>query len=371
VTAQHFGSASDPVKEERRSVVIVRTGNRTYVFDESQAPIVIGRDSTAQVLLVDDHVSGQHLCLEHTVDGWVARDSSMNGTFINGSRQAFIPIRGATTVRLGHVNGVALTITEDTPAPRPQASSARDSNGDDADDEITTLTELTDPAVARAGAAVAARRKELDLAQRYLASSGIISAGSLIDFEKGRRWPRTATRAKLEEALGWPQGRIVAIRNQDIEPDDEQTVVLTGADRSPLMAEVMEVALSNIAMTIEALPAPTEPDFIVRSSRVLADLRTLEASATAAARSAAGNSSMAKILGAVRKTYRELMLQAARAPGATLGQRLFAARHRSELSVEEFANAAGVPADAVRAAEGEGALPPGTVAALTAALSNL
>jgi DNA-binding transcriptional regulator YiaG len=369
VTAQRFGSASSPAGEEWRSAVIVRTGKRTYVFDESQAPIVIGRDSAAQVLLVDDHVSGEHLCLEHTGDGWVARDSSMNGTFINGSRQAFIPIRGTTTVHLGHVNGVALTITEDTPAPRPQTPSAGDSDVDD--DEITTLTELTDPAVARAGAAVAARRKELDLAQRYLASSGIISAGSLIDFEKGRRWPRTATRAKLEEALGWPQGRIVAIRNQDIEPDDEQTVVLTGADRSPLMAEVMEVALSNIAMTIEALPAPTEPDFTARSGRVLADLRTLEASAAAAARSAAGNSSMAKILGAVRKTYRELMLQAARAPGATLGQQLFAARHRSELSVEEFANAAGVPADAVNAAEGEGALPPGTVAALTAALSSV
>jgi len=93
----------------------------------------------------------------------------MNGTFINGSRQAFIPIRGTTTVHLGHVNGVALTITEDTPAPRPQAPSADES---DDDDEITTLTEVTDPAVARAGAAVAARRKELDLAQRYLASSG-------------------------------------------------------------------------------------------------------------------------------------------------------------------------------------------------------
>jgi DNA-binding transcriptional regulator YiaG len=80
---------------------------------------------------------------------------------------------------------------------------------------------------------------------------------------------------------------------------------------------------------------------------------------------------MAKILGTIRKTYRELMLQAARAPGATLGQQLFAARHRSELTAEEFANAAGVPVDAVKSAEAEAALPPGTVAALTAALANL
>jgi DNA-binding transcriptional regulator YiaG len=371
MTTQQFGSGTAPVGWDQRSTVTVQLGNRTYVFDETQSPVVIGRDSSAQVLLVDEHVSGQHLRLEHTAEGWAARDSSLNGTFINGSRQAFIPIRGATTVHLGHPGGVALTITEDRPAPRPQPSPRVDESDEPGDDETTTLAEVTDPGVARAGAAVAARRKELDLAQRYLAANGIISAGALIDFEKGRRWPRTSTRAKLEEALGWPQGRIVSIRNQDIEPDDEQTVTLTGAERAPLMAEVMEVALSNIAMTIEALPAPTDPDFAARSGRVLADLRTLEASAAAAARTVTGNSSMAKILGAVRKTYRELMLQAARAPGATLGQQLFAARHRSELSVEEFANAAGVPVDAVKAAEAEAALPPGTVAALTAALSSL
>jgi DNA-binding transcriptional regulator YiaG len=335
------------------------------LFDDSQAPIVVGRDSSAQVHVVDEHISGQHLRLEYTADGWAAVDSSLNGTYIHGARQSHVPIRGATTVNLGHPNGVALTIAEDTAAPRPLAPPV-----DEDDDEVTTLTEVTDPGVARAGAAVAARRKELDLAQRYLASSGIISAGSLIDFEKGRRWPRTATRAKLEEALGWPQGRIVSLRNQDIEPDEELTEALTGADRAPLMAEVMEIALSNIAMTVEALPEPADPDFTARAARVLADLRTLEASATAAAR-AAGNSSMARILGTVRKTYRELMLQAARTPGATLGQQLFAARHRSELSVEEFANAAGVPVEAIRAAEGEATLPPGTVAALTAALANL
>ncbi|MGV7756209.1 hypothetical protein PJM53_29225, partial [Mycobacterium kansasii] len=51
----------------------------------------------------------------------------------------------------------------------------------DHDPETTMVTEATDPGIARAGAAVAARRKELDLPQRYLAANGIISAGSLID----------------------------------------------------------------------------------------------------------------------------------------------------------------------------------------------
>jgi DNA-binding transcriptional regulator YiaG len=367
VTTQRVEPPAPSAARDRRSAVTIRTGNRTYVFDESQAPIIVGRDSTAQVHLVDEHVSGKHLRLEHTGEGWAALDSSLNGTFLDGSRQLHIPIRGATTVHLGHPHGIALTITEDTSAPRHQPPPVADAD----DDEITTLTDVTDPGVARAGAAVAARRRELDLVQRHLAANGIISAGSLIDFEKGRRWPRSATRAKLEEALGWPQGRIVSIRNLDIEPDDRQTETLTNADRAPLMAEVMEVALSNIATTIDALPAPTDPDFTARANRVLADLRKLEASAAVAARTATGDPSMAKILGAVRKTYRELMLRAARAPGATLGQQLFAARHRSELSIDEFANAAGVPVEAIRAAEGEAALPPGTVAALTAALSNL
>jgi DNA-binding transcriptional regulator YiaG len=367
VTTQRVEPSGPSAGRGRRSAVTIRTGNRTYVFDETQAPIVVGRDGAAQVLLVDEHVSGKHLRLERTGEGWAAVDSSLNGTFVNGSRQPHIPIRGATTVHLGHPDGIAITITEDTSTPHHQPPPL-----DDADeDEITTLTDTTDPGVARAGAAVAARRRELDLAQRYLAANGIISAGSLIDFEKGRRWPRSATRAKLEEALGWPQGRIVSLRNQDIEPDDRQTETLTHADRAPLLAEVMEVAVSNIAMTVDALPAPTDPDFTARASRVLADLRKLEASAAASARTVTGDPSMAKILGAVRKTYRELMLRAARAPGATLGQRLFAARHHSELSIDEFANAAGVPVEAIRAAEGEAALAPGTVAALAAALSNL
>jgi DNA-binding XRE family transcriptional regulator len=76
-------------------------------------------------------------------------------------------------------------------------------------------------------------------------------------------------------------------------------------------------------------------------------------------------------LSAVRKAYTDLMLKAARAPGATLGQRLFAARHRAELNQEEAANAAGVPADAIIAAEAEDRLPPDAVAAVEALIAAL
>ncbi|MDT5007729.1 MAG: hypothetical protein QOJ24_4905, partial [Mycobacterium sp.] len=72
--------------------------------------------------------------------------------------------------------------------------------------------EAGDPGIARAGAAVAARRRELDIKQRNLAKYKIINAGALIAFEKGRSWPRERTRAKLEEILQWPAGTIATIR---------------------------------------------------------------------------------------------------------------------------------------------------------------
>ena len=73
-------------------------------------------------------------------------------------------------------------------------------------------TEVLDPGMVRAGAAAAARRRELDISQRSLAADGIINAGALIAFEKGRSWPRERTRAKLEEVLRWPPGTIARLR---------------------------------------------------------------------------------------------------------------------------------------------------------------
>jgi hypothetical protein len=49
------------------------------------------------------------------------------------------------------------------------------------DDDESTVAQ--DPGMVRAGAAAAARRRELDISQRSLASDGIINAGALIAFE--------------------------------------------------------------------------------------------------------------------------------------------------------------------------------------------
>ena len=60
-----------------------------------------------------------------------------------------------------------------------------------------------------------------------------------------------------------------------------------------------------------------------------------------------------RALSAVRTRYDELMLRAARAPGATLGQRLYAARRGANLTILETAQAAGVSEDDIIRAEAE------------------
>lgn len=69
---------------------------------------------------------------------------------------------------------------------------------------VDESTDAPDPGMVRAGAAAAARRRELNISQRSLAAEGILNAGALIAFEKGRSWPRERTRARLEEILQWP-----------------------------------------------------------------------------------------------------------------------------------------------------------------------
>ncbi len=80
------------------------------------------------------------------------------------------------------------------------------------DAEYDLATGEFDVGLIRAGAAAAARRRQLDISQRSLAADGIINAGALIAFEKGRSWPRERTRLKLEEVLHWPPGTIARLR---------------------------------------------------------------------------------------------------------------------------------------------------------------
>ncbi|WP_156686920.1 FHA domain-containing protein [Mycobacterium sp. Marseille-P9652] len=349
----------------RQPSLTIRVGAQTYTARDSDAPITIGREFPAQVRVADDRISRTHVRLDCTPNGWVAVDQSRNGIYLDGVRQSVIPIRDGTTIHLGNPQGIPVAFAFGAPErPEPAAGASDD------DDSERTL-DTVDAGIARAGAAVAARREELKLTQRYLARSGIVNAGALIDFEKGRRWPRKATLARLEDALQWPHGTIARLRREQPDAGNEDTVVMTNTVRAPLLAEAVEVALTTITTAIESLPEASDPEFGRRATGILADLRKLEGVAAGAARSAKGAPEVALVLSAVRRSYKDLMLRAARAPGATLGQRLYAARYRAELTAEELANAAGVPVEAIAAVEAEVPLDADTVAALTAALGSL
>jgi hypothetical protein len=132
----------------------------------------------------------------------------------------------------------------------------------------------------------------------------------------------------------------------------------------------VELALDGIKARAANLVAPADPGFSTEVGRLLAELPRLQTTTANAARSAKG-SGVALLLSDVRRTYNELMLRAARAPGAPLGARLYAARRDTELTVEEAATAAGVDPEAVADAEADRPVAAEAAAALEALITQL
>ncbi|MDP7706165.1 transcriptional regulator [Mycobacterium sp. TY815] len=232
----------------------------------------------------------------------------------------------------------------------------------------------------RAGAAAAARRRELDISQRSLAADGIINAGALISFEKGRSWPRERTRAKLEEVLQWPAGTIARIREGDTvasqpapAPAADPITEAPSATDGPasLIAQAVAAAVDTCSLAIAALPSPEDPEFTERAAPILADLRQLEAIAVQATRISRITPELIKAMGSVRRYHDKLMTLGATAPGATLAQRLYAARRRANLSTLETAQAAGVTEEMIVKAEAEEVLPAEIAEAIEALISQI
>jgi transcriptional regulator with XRE-family HTH domain len=255
------------------------------------------------------------------------------------------------------------------------------------DAEFDLATGEFDVGLVRAGAAAAARRRELDISQRSLAADGIINAGALIAFEKGRSWPRERTRLKLEEVLRWPPGTIARLRQGGSvpapaapvappppEPVAAPTAPVTSvpaADEVPLIAQAVLTAVHTLETTIDAMPPESDPDFVPRVTAILGDLRQLEAVASRAARISMVTPPLIKALSAVRRQIDELTIRAAGAPGATLGQRLYAARRQANLTVAETAQAAGVSEDAIARTEAEYPVDAAAVHAIEALIDSL
>src|SRR5436853_4370145 len=138
------------------------------------------------------------------------------------------------------------------------------------DAESTAETsDVVDAGLARAGAAAAARRRELDISQRSLAADGIINAGALIAFEKGRSWPRDRTRAKLEEVLRWPPGTIDRLRRGEPAAREAPAAGVAGADEGQLIAQAVITAVHTLGAAVESLPPVDEPGFTPRLTAIL------------------------------------------------------------------------------------------------------
>ena len=257
------------------------------------------------------------------------------------------------------------------------ASPVRSAAPGAAEDEGNTI-EIgePDPGMIRAGAAAAARRRELDISQRSLAADGIINAGALIAFEKGRSWPRERTRAKLEEVLRWPSGTIARIRRG--EPAAEAAAPAPAAEgvafddgAASLVAQAVVTAIDSCSLAIAALPPAGDPEFADRVAPILGDLRHLETIAVRATRISQITPELIKALSAVRRHRDKLTTAAASSPDAPLAQRLYAARRRANLSVEEIAQAAGVDEEMIVRAEAEEPVPAHVAVALETLIGHI
>jgi transcriptional regulator with XRE-family HTH domain len=245
---------------------------------------------------------------------------------------------------------------------------------DDRSDRDVDTTTAVDPGMARAGAAAAARRRELDISQRSLAADGVINAGALISFEKGRSWPRDRTRARLEEVLRWPPGTINRLRTGGPAGIDDQTDVVRrdqSGDEGSLIAQAVVAAVNTLGSTIDSLPAADDADFTPRITAILSDLRQLEAVAARATRIGKVTPTLIRALSTVRRRIEELTMLAATAQHATLGQRLYAARRNSNLTIVETAQAAGVAEDVIALAESEQPVPASAVGAIETLIGEL
>lgn len=209
---------------------------------------------------------------------------------------------------------------------------------------------MLDSGIARAGAAVAARRRDLGISQRELARQGVITASSMIAFEKGRSWPRERTRHTLEELLHWPAGTIARIKSGAL---PVQTVYqpAVGDDDASLVVDMVAVALTRFDTAIADLPAPETADYAGQVAELLAELRKLESITARAVRHSQGSTTVMKALGSVRRRYDDLMVAASAYPNATLGQRLYAARRRASVTAAEAGGALGTAPGLIESVE--------------------
>lgn len=357
------------------ALVIEVAGGQSFTARAADGAVVIGCEQPADICIPEPGVSPGHLRVEPERDQWIVTDSaSRNGTYVDGRRVHRVAVDKTLTLRLGDAPGVEVRVT---PVPARAETQSTDESGAD---EVTMVSALGDgdamaavisEGAARAGAAVAARREELGFTQRKLADDHVVSQSILVKFERGVHWPRQSTIAKIESYLRWPSGTIELLRAGGPVPEDESTEVLTPTVQATVMVDAAQIALRGLLARAAVLPALDSPLFTAQVTPLLAEVRRLERTVATAAHTSARRPELARLLGQVRRTRADMIARAASAPGATLGQRLAAAREANCLTVSEAAVTAGVSVGDVEAVENEQALPTHTTAALRQFLGHV
>lgn len=122
----------------------IRCGEIPYTVVPGDAPVLIGRDLPAQIRADDPRVSPVHAQIAVDSDHWVIGDAG-GTTVCSSTASAWNRSASATvTVRLGHAEGLVVTLTVDH----------------------ATVGEEIEAGVARAGAAVEDRREEPGFTRR-------------------------------------------------------------------------------------------------------------------------------------------------------------------------------------------------------------
>lgn len=120
---------------------------------------------------------------------------------------------------------------------------------------------------ARARRAVLTWLGEKGKPQSWLARTASVDPGTVNEFLQGNRWPANVTRAKIEAALGWEVGTIMAIAEgattPEIDPPQEQgqrryyLTPTTEASDDELVMEIM-YRLKRARVDIAKLQAQVE-----------------------------------------------------------------------------------------------------------------
>ncbi|GAB3211255.1 helix-turn-helix domain-containing protein [Nocardia tengchongensis] len=127
------------------------------------------------------------------------------------------------------------------------------------------MTEATQPPYRRVGREVELRRAFLEIDQAALAREAMVDAKTVRGLERGERWPRTTSRAKIERALKWPTGRLdQLLANEGLSPDAAATEAGQHPGEWPAAADISAGVQGAVVVVNRALDSGASLDDVER-----------------------------------------------------------------------------------------------------------